>query len=90
MVERGVGDEAGVGLADDRVLQLVVCGAVAVELELLGEGRHQGGAGREDDVAGRVQGVGDGEGGFGGCEEGHGCLMEGVEAISIYWLRIRG
>ena len=40
LVERGVGDEAGVGLAHDGVLQLVVCGAVAVELELLGEARH--------------------------------------------------
>ena len=89
LVERSVGDEAGVGLADHGVLELVVCAAVAVELELLGEGRHDGGAGGEDDVAGGVKGVGYGGGGFRGCEEGYGCLVV-VEAISICISRLKG
>lgn len=63
------------------ILQLVVSAAVAVELELLREVRHYGGAGGEHDVTGGVEGVGDGGGGFRGCEEGHRCLM--VDAISI-------
>ena len=54
VVEDVVGDEAGVGLADDWVLALVVLGAGGGGAELEGVGGHYGGAFGEDYVAGGV------------------------------------
>lgn len=59
LVERGVGDEAAVGLLDDGVLALEVGAAVGGVFEGGGEGGHEGGAGGDDDVAGGVEYVGD-------------------------------
>lgn len=69
-----VGEEAGVGLADLRVLLVVVFLAGGGGAEGEGEGGHEDGAAGEEDGAGRVQDGGDGGDGAAGVEEGHGVL----------------
>ncbi len=66
MVEDVVGEEAGVGLADERVLTVVVLGAGGGGAELGGVGGHEGGAEGKDDGAGGVK-----DGGYG--VEAFGC-----------------
>lgn len=84
-VEERVGEQAVVGLEDERVLGAVVGPAGAVVFDLGGERGHERGAGGEDDVAGGVEGGGDGGEGFGGCEEGVGVL--GIVLAVVFWGR---
>ena len=72
-----VGEEAGVGLADLRVLGAVVLLAGGGGAQGEGEGGHEGRAGGEEDGAGGVEDGGDGGEGAAGVEEGHGVLGSG-------------
>lgn len=65
-------------MADGRVLEVVVCAAVGVLTELLGEGAHKRRTGGKDNFAGCVQGLDHAGEGFRGLKERHGVLGRSV------------
>ena len=60
----------------------VVCAAVGILTELLGEGAHEGGAGGVDDFAGGVEGLDHAREGFGSLEEGDG-VLGGLAVVAL-------
>ena len=86
LVERVISQEPVVGLADSWILEVVVCAAVGVVTELLGEGAHQRRAGREDDFAGCVEGLDHVGEGFGGLKKRHRIL----DSLVLHPLQLTG